>query len=245
MKARLGLQIIICKRHNFFETQVAKGVEIMTTNSQLQTDLRAELKWQPKIDAAHIGVTAHNNVITLSGQVAHYVEKSAAEASAKGVYGVKAVANEIEVELNGTSSHSDQDIAEAALNAMKWDYEVPADKINVLVKNGYVSLEGTVDWEYQRDAASRVVKHLLGVKSVINAIAIEPTVVWGDVKNAIEDSLKRSAELDARRIGVDTHNGTVTLTGSVSSLGERDHAVAAAWGAPGVKLVKDDLLISF
>lgn len=237
--------IITDKRRGVLETRAANEVTIMKTDSQLQNDVMAELKWQPKIDSSHIGVAAQHNVITLSGQVAHYNEKSAAEASAKGVYGVRAVANEIVVELNGAPRHTDQDIAEAALNAMKWDYEVPNDKVKVIVKDGWVTLEGTVDWQYQKDAASRCVKYLMGVKAVTNTISIKPTVKWIDVKNAIEDSLKRNAELDARRIGVATHDGTVTLSGSVSSWAERDEAVSAAWGAPGVNAVNDDLLISF
>ena len=217
----------------------------MKTDAQLQSDVLAQLKWQPKIDAAHIGVAAKHNVVTLSGQVAHYNEKAAAEDTAKGVYGVKAVANEIVVELSGSYRHTDQDIAEAALSAMKWDSEVPTDKVKVIVKDGWVTLEGTADWQYQKDAATRCVQYLMGVKAVTNEIAIKPTVKWIDVKNAIEDSLKRNAELDARRIGVTTSHSTVTLTGNVSSWAEHDEAVSAAWGAPGVTSVKDELGVTF
>ena len=217
----------------------------MTSDFQLQHDVQAELQWQPSVDAAHIGVAAKDSIVTLTGQVAHYVEKTAAEDAAKGVYGVKAVANDIVVELLASSRRTDQDIAEAAVNAMNWDFEVPTDKIKVIVKNGWVTLEGNVDWQYQKDAAKRCVQYLMGVTAVTNLIAITPTVKWTDVKSKIEDAFRRNAELDARRIGVDTYNGMVTLNGSVSSWAERDSAVMAAWGAPGVTSVDDQLAVAF
>ena len=215
----------------------------MTSDSQLQSDVQAELQWQPSVDAAHIGVAAKDHVVTLTGQVAHYAEKAAAEKSAKGVYGVKAVANDIVVELLDSSRRTDQDIAEAAVGAMHWDFEVPTDQIKVIVKNGWVTLEGKVDWQYQKDAAKRCVQYLMGVTAVTNAVTIKPTVKWIDVKNKIEEAFRRNAELDARRIGVVTHNGTVTLDGSVSSWAERDEAVTAAWGSPGVTSVNDKLTV--
>jgi osmotically-inducible protein OsmY len=217
----------------------------MTSDSQLQSDVQAELKWKPSVDAAHIGVAAKENIVTLTGQVTHYTEKAAAEEAAKGVYGVKAVANDIVVELLDSSRRTDQDIAQAALSAMSWDFEVPADKIKVVVKNGWVTLEGSVDWQYQKDAAKRCVQYLMGVTAVTNLIAINPTVKWSDVKSQIEDSFRRNAELDARRIGVDTFEGTVTLNGNVSSWAERDEAVIAAWAAPGVTSVDDQLTVTY
>jgi len=217
----------------------------MTNDSQLQSDVQAELQWQPNIEAAHIGVTAKDSIVTLTGQVTHYVEKTAAEDATKAVYGVKGVANDIVVELLDSSRRTDQDIAEAAVSAMQWDFEVPNDKIKVIVKNGWVTLEGNVDWQYQRDAAKRCVQYLIGVTAVTNLISIEPTVKWTDVRNQIEEAFRRNADLDARRIGVNTHNGTVTLNGSVSSWTERDEAVMAAWGAPGVTSVNDQLAVSF
>lgn len=217
---------------------------MIKTDSQLQSDVLAGLQWQPKVNAAHIGVTAQHNVVTLSGHVAHYVEKTVAEETAKGVSGVRAVANEIEVKLHGSSGLSDQDIAEAAIRAFRWDYEVPADQVKVIVAHGNVKLEGTVDWQYQKDAAKRCVQYIVGVTSIDNLITIQPTVKMADVRKDIEDALRRSAELEARRIGVTTQDGTVTLSGDVSSWAERDLAVAAAWGAPGVNSVQDDLSVT-
>ena len=216
----------------------------MKSDTQLQSDVMAELKWQPSVNAAHIGVAAKDNVITLTGQVAHYTEKAAAEDTVKGVYGVKAVANDIKVELFGSSYRSDQDIAEAALSAIMWNSEIPNDRVTVIVKDGWVTLEGTLDWQYQKDAAQRCVHYLMGVKAVTNSIGIKPTAKWADVKSEIEDAFRRSADLDARRIGVATHGGTVTLSGSVSSFSERDEAVMAAWSAPGVTSVTNDLAVT-
>jgi len=217
----------------------------MKTDAQLQTDVLAELRWQPSFDAANIGVSAHDHVITLSGQVAHYMERSAAESAAKGVYGVNAVANEIDVQLIGSSHRTDQDIAEAAVNALKWDIEVPNDKVKIIVTKGNVTLSGSVDWQYQRDAAARCVQYLIGVVSVSNAITIKPQVKWSEVRNEIEDAFRRNADLDARRIDVSTRDGIVTLNGNVSSWAERDQAVSAAWAAPGVKSVNDELSVAF
>ena len=216
----------------------------MKTDSQLQGDVLAELKWWPSVNAAHIGVAAKDGVVTLTGQVAQYTEKAAAEDAAKGVYGVKGMANDIAVEPPGSNKHSDQDIAEAALSAMKWDFEVPNDKVKVVVKNGWVTLEGTVDWQYQKDAAARCVRYLMGVTAVTNQIAIKPTAKWIDVKKEIEDAFRRNADLEARRITVSTHDGKVTLTGSVSSWSERNQAVSASWAAPGVTSVKNDLTVA-
>ena len=216
----------------------------MTTDTQLQTSVLDELKWRPSVNAAHIGVTAKNGVVTLTGQVAHYAEKAAAEAAAKGVYGVKGLANDIAVEMLGSLKRTDQDLAEAALNAMKWDYEVPNDKVKVVVQNGWLTLTGTLDWQYQKDAAARSVRTLMGVIALTNDIKIKPEAKGTDVKSKIEDAFRRNADLEARRINVSTDNGIVALTGSVASWAERDQAVWAAWSAPGVTTVKNEITIT-
>jgi osmotically-inducible protein OsmY len=215
----------------------------MKSDSQLQDDVLVELKWRPSIDAAHIGVAAQEGVVTLTGQVDHYSEKVSAEDAAKAVYGVRGIANDIQVTLPNSSARTDKDIAQAVLGALKWDYEVPEEKITVTVKQGYVTLEGSVDWQYQKDAAARVVRYLNGVSSVTNLIKIKPQVRSSDVTNQIEDAFRRKAVLDARRINISSDDGEVTLQGSVSSWSERDEAVEAAWAAPGVTFVRDDLTI--
>jgi osmotically-inducible protein OsmY len=216
---------------------------MMKNDSQLQSDVQTELKWTPSLHAAQIGVAAKCGVVTLTGQVAHYAEKTRAEDSAKGVYGVKAIANDIVVELPGSSKRTDADIAAAALSAMSWDFEVPNDKVQVVVKNGWVKLEGTVEWQYQKDAAERCVRYLSGVAAVTNSITIKARASVDGVKCKIEDAFRRNADLDARRIAVETKDGTVKLSGSVASWLERDTADAAAWSAPGVNYVDDQLVV--
>lgn len=215
----------------------------MNTDAQLKDNVLSELKWWPNVDAAHVGVTAKGGVVTLTGQVDHYAQKTAAEEAAKAVYGCMGVANDIKVELPGSGKRSDQDIAVAALNALKWDIQIPHDKVKVIVKDGWVTLEGTVDWQYQKEAAERCIRYLMGVVFVTNSIAIKPMAKWIDVKSKIEDAFRRSADIEARRITVATFNGAVTLSGTVASWSERDEAVTAAWSAPGVTSVDVELKV--
>ncbi|HVR42137.1 MAG TPA: BON domain-containing protein [Thermoanaerobaculia bacterium] len=214
----------------------------MTTATQtsLQYDVLAELDC---IDAAKIGVTAEEGVITLMGDVTNYLDKWNAERIAKRVHGVRAVANRLEVRLRRDDERDDGDIAKAALDALMWNISVPADRIKVVVSSGWVTLNGMVDWQYQKIAAQSCVRHLKGVRGVTNEISVTPKVRASDVKVKIEEAFKRGAEVDAGKVSVEASDGRVTLRGKVRSWAEHDDAVAAAWAAPGVSNVVDGLRI--
>ena len=210
----------------------------MKNDAELKSDVEAELRWDPSVRAEQIGVSARSGVVELDGHVASYFEKWAAERAALRVSNVKAVASEIKVELPSSATRTDEDIARIAKNHLDWDYSVP-ETVKVKVTDGVVTLEGTAEWQYQREEAERVVRPLVGVKGVFNAIAVLPRASATDVKIKIEDALKRSAETDAKHIKVETSDGNVTLRGTVSSWAEREAAEHAAWAAPGVTRVED------
>lgn len=213
------------------------------TDRQLQEYVQDALDWEPSIDAADIGVSVDTGVVTLRGDVKSYSERATAERVALGVYGVKAVANELEVHLAGGQQRTDSEIAQSVLSALKWNTLVPEEKISVSVSDGWVTLKGRVDWQYQRTTAESAVRDLIGVRGVTNSIFVEPHVSAADVKTKIEAALKRSAEVDARRINVAVVDGKVTLTGNVHAWFERDEARRAAWAAPGVRNVDDRLVV--
>ena len=214
------------------------------TDLELRKAVESELNFEPSINAAEIGVAAKDGIITLSGSVPSYWEKMAAERAAARVSGVKAVVNEVEVHLPGSSERTDEDIARAALNALQWNVLIPLDRITVRVSKGWVTLEGMVDWQFQKTAAEKAVRKLIGVKGVIDLIELKPSVSKGEVKAAIEGALKRLAEIDANKIKVETEDGKVVLSGTVRSWFEREEAERAAWAAPGVRTVEDRIAVA-
>jgi osmotically-inducible protein OsmY len=213
------------------------------TDRDLQQHVENALEWEPSIDAADIGVSVENAVVTLRGGVKSYAEKATAERVALGVYGVKAVANDVAVRLGDGRKRTDTDIAQAAVSALRWHSMVPDEKITVSVSEGWITLKGHVNWEYQRAAAANAVRDLTGVRGVTNSISVEPHVSAVDVKSKIEAALKRSAEIDARRVNVAVTDSKVILSGNVHSWFERDEARHAAWSAPGVKEVEDHIAV--
>lgn len=217
----------------------------MKTDSQLQRDVFEELRWDPRIREAEIGIAVKDGVVTLSGFVDSYAQRNAAERAVERISGVKAVAEELQVRVPGSLHRSDTDIAHHAVAALEWDVEVPDDKIRVRVDNGRITLEGEADWQYQRLAAERAVRYLTGVKGVTNQIRIAPRVSSYDVSQRIKDALRRSAESDAQKIEVEAKDGRVTLRGSVHSWADRAEAERAAWGAQGVIEVDDRITVGF
>ncbi len=217
----------------------------MKTDTQVQHDVLAELKWEPSVNAAHIGVEVNEGVVTLAGHVNSYAEKWDAERAALRVAGVKALAVEMDVKLAFSSKRTDADIAASAENALAWSTYTPKGRVKVMVENGWVTLTGDVDWEYQRKTAHKAVRYLMGVTGVSNNIALKPEVSLSAVKVDIEPALKRRASADAKKISVDIDGTEVTLSGTVHSWDERDTARNSAWSTPGVRNVVDKMVISF
>ena len=215
----------------------------MSSDLQLRQDVLDELEFEPSVNAAHIGVTANHGVITLTGFVTSYAEKTMAERAARRVKGVKAIAEEIEVRLPSDTKRADDEIAARAIDILKWQVGVPADRIRVKVEKGVVTLTGDVDWQFQKTEADHVVHKLSGVADVLNHIQVASPIHAVEVKEKIEKALQRSAELEASRITVETEGGRVILKGRVRAWYERDIAERAAWSAPGVTEVQDRLTI--
>lgn len=219
----------------------------MKTDSQLQQDVMDELKWEPALHAAQIGVQVKSGVVTLAGEVSSYTEKWNAERAAQRVHGVKALAVEMTVKLSEFGKRTDADIAASAKNILGWtsSLSLPADAIKVLVEGGWLTLSGDVEWQYQRQEAAKSVRGLSGVTGVSNQIAIRPALSARVVKSDIEAALRRRAAADAKTITVEVKGADVTLTGTVHSWSERDLATRSAWGTSGVRNVVDKMSLVY
>jgi osmotically-inducible protein OsmY len=214
----------------------------MKSDIELREDVEEELEWEPSVDERRIGVAVTDGIVTLTGHVSSYAEKWNAERAVERVEGVKGIANEIEVHLVG--QHSDTDLAKAAADALEWNSLVPSDRVTVRVENGWVTLRGQVDYDYERRAAERAVRYLEGVRGVTNLIEVTPKVEPKEIKQQIERSFQRMAVLDAKNITVQVDGGEVILRGSVRSWAERHEAEKAAWAAPGTTSVKNYITVS-
>jgi osmotically-inducible protein OsmY len=214
------------------------------TDIQIQRDVIDELRWDPRIRATELGVAEHDGVVTLSGTVSSYAEKWAAERAAERVIGVKAVASEIVVELPTAHVHTDSEVAHRILDAFRWDVQVPDKKLQVIVAKGWVQLDGEVEWQFQKDAAARAVRNIIGVRGLTNSIKVAPLPVSAyDVRTRVTDALRRQSEEHARNILVQAADSVVTLKGRVPTFAERRAAEHAAWSAPGVREVHDEILV--
>jgi osmotically-inducible protein OsmY len=234
------------RRCNAREPNTISGdqeASMIKTDSQLQRDVIDELRWDPRVGSAEIGVAAKNGVVTLTGQLDTYAKKYAAVRAAERVAGVRAIAEELTVVLLGSYQRTDTDLAHIVASTLKWDVVVPDDKVKARIEKGWVWLEGEVEWQYQSAAAERAVRNLSGVRGVTNLLQVTTHASVPDVKRRIEGALERHAELDAKQISVEATDGKVTLRGKVRSWSERMDAESAAWSAPGVTKVNDELMV--
>jgi osmotically-inducible protein OsmY len=215
----------------------------MRTDTDIKRDIEDELRWDPSLDNDDIAVTVRDGVATLVGYVKSYLDKWHAERVASRVKGVKAIANDLSVKLPSSSERPDPDIARAAIDALKWNIAVPADRIQIKVDKGWVTLEGDVDWHFQREAADRTVRSLTGVKGITNLITVRARPTPADIKQKINEALERGAQFDADRITVDVDGNRAILKGTVRSYAEKRDAERAARNASGITDVENRLTV--
>jgi osmotically-inducible protein OsmY len=216
----------------------------MRSDSDIRRDVEDELRWDPEIDPTDIAVSVNNGVVTLIGFVRSYPERHLAEAATKRVAGVLAVANDLQVRLPDMDQRPDPEIARDAIAQIKNELPYAWENIRVVVKNARLTLEGEVEWNYQRDRAEAAVRRVRGVESVTNAIEVKPRVAPTEIRRKIEDALRRAADIDATHVTVETNASEVILRGTVRSWAEREEAEKAAWAAPGVARVDNRIIIS-
>jgi osmotically-inducible protein OsmY len=216
----------------------------MKTDTQLKADVTDELAWDPAINATGIGVMVKDGVVTLSGHLDTFAEKHAAERAVRRVSGVRGMAIELDVKLSAAHKRSDSEIAQAAISALSWNSLVPKDRIQVEVEDGWVTLNGELDWGYQFASAEQCVRPLVGVRGLYNRIVIKPRAKAENIGAQITAALTRQATREAKHINVDVDGGVVTLRGKVHSLAEHDAAVGAAFSASGVSRVVDKLEVT-
>jgi osmotically-inducible protein OsmY len=216
----------------------------MKSDSDIERDVKEELRWDPDLDAIDIGVSVSKGVVSLTGFVKSYLDKYEAEVAAKRVAGVVGVANDLEVRIPSVDQRPDPDIARDAVAAMKAQLPFSSEHIKAVVKNGWVTLEGQVEWQYQKSTAENAVRAIKGVKGVINTIHLKPQAEPSEIKNKILEAFKRNAEVDANRMEVEAHGGEVILKGKVRSWIEREEAERIAWSAPGVTKVEDRIVVA-
>lgn len=213
----------------------------MKTDAQLKRDVNAELEWEPSINASQVGVAVKDGVVTLSGHLDTYIEKYAIEKAVQRVEGVRAIAMEIDVKLDPAHKRSDSEIALGAESALKWHALVPNERIKVRVEKGWVTLKGEVDWDYQRQNAEKAVRPLTGVLGVTNSITLKASTTPTNVAARIREAFTRHAQREAKRIEVIVNGSQVTLQGAVDSWPERAAAYGAAWSAPGISTVINEI----